>query len=351
VLNVANGANAYVHPNHSGDVTSVADGAQTIAANAVSDSKLRDSAALSVVGRSANSSGDPADIAASAASGAVLRESGSALGFGTVATAGIADAAITNAKLANMAQGTVKIRAAGAGTGPPTDGTLSSTAGASRVPVADANGTIDENYIRPSTGIGMFVTKANGSVQWVNRTAGVATGVPIYKTDGGDMVFSRFGDTQFPTSPADGQWCTRTDLGNTMFEYCSAKSAWLSVNVYEMTFGKRAASVASGSYFDEFVATGSATYTSTYGYRYGFDVIVVGIDLEVGASSTCTITVEDDGADVTGGAISLSSQTAKQDETLLSSTIAAGSAIGVKCTSGTATTFTRGKVRFRRIAT
>jgi len=30
LLNVADGANAYVHPNHSGDVTSVADGAQTI---------------------------------------------------------------------------------------------------------------------------------------------------------------------------------------------------------------------------------------------------------------------------------------------------------------------------------
>jgi hypothetical protein len=31
LINVADGANAYVHPNHSGDVTSVADGAQTIA--------------------------------------------------------------------------------------------------------------------------------------------------------------------------------------------------------------------------------------------------------------------------------------------------------------------------------
>lgn len=35
ILNVADGANAYVHPNHSGDVTSVADGAQTIAKTAI----------------------------------------------------------------------------------------------------------------------------------------------------------------------------------------------------------------------------------------------------------------------------------------------------------------------------
>ena len=35
ILNVADGANAYVHPNHTGDVTSVADGAQTIGARKV----------------------------------------------------------------------------------------------------------------------------------------------------------------------------------------------------------------------------------------------------------------------------------------------------------------------------
>lgn len=292
ILNVADGANAYVHPNHSGDVTSVADGAQTIA-----------------------------------------------------------NGVVTNAKLADMAQGTVKVRLPGAGTGSPTDATLSSTKGANRVPIGDANGSFDEEFVRPSTGIGMFVTNAAGVVKWTNRTAGVATGVPLYKTDGGDMVFSRYGDTVFPVSPADGQWCTRTDLGNTMFEYCSAKSAWLSVNVYEITFAKRAASVTSGNYFAQLLATGAADYSATYGERFGFDVIVVGIAIEVGASSTCTATAQDDGVDVTGGAISLAAETVKQDETLLSNTIAAGSVIGVKCTSGTASTFTNGKVRLRRIAT
>lgn len=65
----------------------------------VTDAKLRNSGALSVIGRSANSSGDPADIAAGAASAAVLRESGSVLGFGTVATAGLADGAVTSSKV------------------------------------------------------------------------------------------------------------------------------------------------------------------------------------------------------------------------------------------------------------
>lgn len=70
--------------------------------DAVTDTKIRDSAALSVIGRSANSSGNPADIAAVAAGGAVLRESGSTIGFGTVATAGIANDAVTFAKIQNI---------------------------------------------------------------------------------------------------------------------------------------------------------------------------------------------------------------------------------------------------------
>jgi hypothetical protein len=64
----------------------------------VTNTKLRHSAALSVIGRSADSAGAPADIAA-ANDGEVFRRSGTAVGFGTVATAGIANAAITPAKL------------------------------------------------------------------------------------------------------------------------------------------------------------------------------------------------------------------------------------------------------------
>lgn len=66
-----------------------------ITANAVTNTVLRDSAALSVIGRSANSTGDPADIAASV-DGQVLRRSGTTLGFGTIATAGITANAVTS---------------------------------------------------------------------------------------------------------------------------------------------------------------------------------------------------------------------------------------------------------------
>lgn len=70
-----------------------------IAANAVTFAKMVQSAAgLSVVGRSANSAGDFAEIVA-ANDGEVLRRSGTSLGFGTVATAGITDEAVTQPKL------------------------------------------------------------------------------------------------------------------------------------------------------------------------------------------------------------------------------------------------------------
>lgn len=96
-----------------GDVTVSGTGnTWSIDNNAVTDAKLRQSGALSVVGRSANSTGNVADISASAASDNVLRESGSGLGFGTVATGGLANNAVTNAKLRQSAALTVVGRSA-----------------------------------------------------------------------------------------------------------------------------------------------------------------------------------------------------------------------------------------------
>lgn len=65
-------------------------GAATINDDSVGNAKLRDSAALSVIGRSANSTGDPADIAAGA-DGHVLRRSGTTLGFGQITIASHSD--------------------------------------------------------------------------------------------------------------------------------------------------------------------------------------------------------------------------------------------------------------------
>ena len=61
LINVADGANNYVHPNHSGDVTSVADGATTIAANVVTNAKLADVPTATFKGRTTAATGDPED--------------------------------------------------------------------------------------------------------------------------------------------------------------------------------------------------------------------------------------------------------------------------------------------------
>lgn len=61
----------------------------TVVSNAITDAKIRDSAGLSVVGRSANSIGDPGDIVG--ADGQILRVSGTTLGFGSILAASVSD--------------------------------------------------------------------------------------------------------------------------------------------------------------------------------------------------------------------------------------------------------------------
>ncbi len=52
----------YVHPNHSGDVTSTGDGTTSIAANIVTNTKLADMVTNTIKGRKTASTGDPEDI-------------------------------------------------------------------------------------------------------------------------------------------------------------------------------------------------------------------------------------------------------------------------------------------------
>lgn len=63
---IATGANNYSHPNHTGEVTSSGDGATTIANNAVTNAKAADMAQSTIKGRAAAAgTGDPTDLSAS----------------------------------------------------------------------------------------------------------------------------------------------------------------------------------------------------------------------------------------------------------------------------------------------
>jgi hypothetical protein len=86
-----------------GDVTISAGGVTAIGANKVTNAQIRQSGALSLLGRSANSTGNVADISATPASSCVFMESSSTLTCAAIATANIASSAVTYAKVQNVA--------------------------------------------------------------------------------------------------------------------------------------------------------------------------------------------------------------------------------------------------------
>jgi hypothetical protein len=141
--------------------------------NAVTDVKLRDSAALSVIGRSANSTGDPADIAAGT-DHQVLRRSGTALGFGAVAL-NQSNAVTGTLPIANGGTGATTNTAAITNLGATTVGsnffTLTNPS-AIRFPRINANNTVSsltDSDFRTAIGAGV----GNGTVTSVGGTGTV----------------------------------------------------------------------------------------------------------------------------------------------------------------------------------
>jgi hypothetical protein len=88
---VADGDKGDITVSSSGTVWAIDNGA-------VTNSKFRNSNGLTVVGRSANSSGAVADISAGT-DGHVLRRSGTTLGFGQIVAAGIANNAVLYSRM------------------------------------------------------------------------------------------------------------------------------------------------------------------------------------------------------------------------------------------------------------
>lgn len=80
---IASNTNTWVSNPVTGDVTITVGGVTTIGPNKVTNSQLRQSAALSVMGNATNVTANVADISA-ASDNQVLRRSGSALGFGAI---------------------------------------------------------------------------------------------------------------------------------------------------------------------------------------------------------------------------------------------------------------------------
>lgn len=124
-----------------------------IAEDAITDSKLRDSTALSVIGRASNTTGDPADIVAGS-DHQVLRRSGTTVGFGAI-----------NLGSTNAVSGVL--------------------------PVANG-GTGKSTYAVPETLFSIGQTLSN-TASAVSYTAGNIGTVPVnYFTKAGDAIHLRF---------------------------------------------------------------------------------------------------------------------------------------------------------------
>lgn len=161
----------------SGDVTgSGTTGiAATIAANAVSDAKFRQSAGLSIPGRSTNTTGNIADITA-ATDGNILRRSGTSLGFGTI-----------NLASAN-AVGSSVLAVTNGGTGLATAGT------AGQVLITNTGGTLSWSNTIPEDITGTtytLVANDNGKYKRCTHASGCTVTIPTGLPTGFSCIIFR----------------------------------------------------------------------------------------------------------------------------------------------------------------
>jgi trimeric autotransporter adhesin len=197
ILNVADGANNYTHPNHTGDVTSTGDGATTITNNAVITAKINNAAvtnpklanmpANTVKGNNTGAAAAPTDIAVG--TNTVLGRQGAnivaaqvvseQIANNAVITAKITNANVTNAKLANMPANTLKGNNTGAAA-VPLDLTVAQTRAMLGLTDA-ATGTGVANKVAFWTGANTLSNNTNFHWDNTNARLGIGTAAPSGK--------------------------------------------------------------------------------------------------------------------------------------------------------------------------
>jgi hypothetical protein len=177
--------------------------------NAVTNEKLRDSGALSVIGRSANSTGNPADISAGA-NHQVLRRDGSSLGFGAVDLS--SNQAVTGTLPVN--QGGTGITSFGSGVatwlGTPSSANLAAAVtdetGTGALVFANSPTLVTPALGTPASGVvtnltGTASININGTVGATTPAAGAFTtlntsGAVVFNEAGANVDFRVEGDTE-----------------------------------------------------------------------------------------------------------------------------------------------------------
>ena len=152
-----------------GDITVSGSGATwTIDNAAVTDAKISNRTALSVFGRSANSSGAGADIAAGV-NGHVLRRSGTTLGFGTLAAGAYASNTIPLTAVANITAQSVLVNATGSAAAP-----TALAVAASQLVGRGSTGNVAA--ITLGAGLSMSGATLSSTAAGVDRTVGTSLG-------------------------------------------------------------------------------------------------------------------------------------------------------------------------------
>lgn len=196
-----------------GDITVSSSGTVwTIDNNVVSNAKLRQSAGCSVIGRSASSTGNVADITVSTTDH-VLRLNSGTLGFGTLAPGSFSDGIIVPSRLylnQNVVVGRV---ASGFGNGASLGKTqlyslLGITGTAGRIPIFTASETIstdaDLTYASDRLGAKMYINSGSDLYTTVTFGTGAGTSPTLTDISGGcNFVRVKFTTGTSPSASAD----------------------------------------------------------------------------------------------------------------------------------------------------
>ena len=240
MLNVADGANAYVHPNHSGDVTSSADGATTIAADAVTYAKMQNvSATDRLLGRDSSGAGiieeiAPADVRTmiNVADGANAyvhpNHSGDVTSSADGATT-IANNAVTTAKIADSTGASDGVTTAKIATSAVTTAKI----GDDQVTGAKLNPALVQGDIIYADGTDTITRLAKGSAAQVLTMNGGATAPSWADAAGGGLSLQATPKTVSFTAVAGEQYLVDTSTSALTMTFPASPSVGDTVGVID----------------------------------------------------------------------------------------------------------------------
>jgi hypothetical protein len=197
-----------------GDITVSSSGTVwTIDNNVISNAKIRQSAALSVVGRSANSTGDVADIAAANSGDVLIRKLSNVLEFGKLMNTSFDDATITSSRLFLNSGVLVGRVLSGSGSGASLNKTqvysfLGISGAGGRIPIFTAAETIstdaDLTYASDRLGAKMYINSGSDLYTAVTFGTGAGTSPTLTDISGGcNFVRVKFTTGTSPSASAD----------------------------------------------------------------------------------------------------------------------------------------------------